>query len=81
MSEQSWAPAEQQVPDLLEDLMHMGVCPQNGRVIQLYKHRDTRRYINLDSTGQAWQLNVDPLTGDVGARRIELADAKAWVLS
>lgn len=40
-----WRPLEANVP--LHDranYMHMGVCGS----IQLYKHRDTRRYLNID---------------------------------
>jgi hypothetical protein len=81
MPERSWGPAERLVPELLTVLMHMGPVEYSGRVIQQYKHADTRRYINLDASGQAWQIAVHPETGGIGARRIGLDEAKAWVLS
>ncbi|GAA4661716.1 hypothetical protein [Amycolatopsis dongchuanensis] len=80
MSERSWEPAERLVPELLHELMHMGTVEYGGQVIQQYKHVDTRRYINLDGTGQAWEVAVAG-PGEVGARRIGLDVAKARVLS
>jgi hypothetical protein len=80
VTDQRWAPAEQQVPELLENLMHMGSVEYSGNVIQQYKHVDTRRYINLDGSGQAWQIAVHPDTGELAARRIDLDEAKALVL-
>ncbi|KAA2245890.1 hypothetical protein F0L68_41125 [Solihabitans fulvus] len=80
MADQRWSPAEQQVPDLLDDLMHMGSVEYSGTVIQQYKHAGTRRYLNLDGSGQAWQITVHPDTGGIGARRIDLDEAKALVL-
>lgn len=59
MAERSWVPAERTVPDLLPELMLMGTVEVNGTVIQQYKHRDTRRYLNLNGTGQAWDVMVD----------------------
>lgn len=81
MAERSWGPAEQVVPELLDVLMLMGTVEYSGEVIQQYKHVDTRRYLNLDSSGQAWQVAVHPDTGEVGARRISLDDAKALLHS
>jgi hypothetical protein len=80
MAERSWVPAEQVVPELLEDLMLMGTVEYSGQVIQQYKHVDTRRYLSLDGAGQAWQVAVHPDTGEVGARRISLDEAKALLL-
>ncbi|MFI5614698.1 hypothetical protein [Amycolatopsis sp. NPDC051903] len=80
MSERSWVPAKRLVPELLNNLMHMGTVEYGGQVIQQYKHADTRRYINLDETGQAWEVAVSG-TGEVGARRIGLDEAKARILS
>lgn len=77
----SWLPAEQYCPELVARLMHMGDVTYSGIVIQQYKHRDPpRRYINLDETGQAWQIVVDPETGGIGARHITLDEAKRHVL-
>lgn len=80
MPERSWGPAEQVAPELLDVLMLMGTVEYGGRVIQQYKHVDTRRYINLDESGQAWEIAVSK-AGETGARRIELAEAKERVLS
>ena len=38
-------PAEQVVPELLEDLMLMGTVEYSGQVIQQSRHVDTRRYL------------------------------------
>lgn len=81
MSKPNWTPAERQIPELLCDLMYMSSVTYGGRVIHQYKHAVTRRYINLDNSGQTWQVAVDPSTGDIGARRITLSEAKAHVLS
>ena len=41
-----WRPLEANVPpEQRPNYMHMGVCGS----IQLYKHRDTRRYLNIDA--------------------------------
>lgn len=81
MSERSWAAAEQAVPELLDALMFMGTVTHGGQVIQQYKHMDTRHYLNLDDSGQAWQIAVHPDTGEIGARRISLHEATALLLS
>lgn len=75
MSNPNWPPAEQHVPHLLGDLMHMGTEHVDGHEIEQYKHIDTRRYLNLDQAGQAWQIAVHPDTGEVNGRRIPLATA------
>lgn len=77
MTDPRWTPAEQHVPHLLADIMHMGTVRYSGREIEQYKHIDTRRYLNLDHTGQAWEVAVDGETGAVGARRIDAAAALA----
>lgn len=77
MTDPRWTPAEQHVPNLLVDLMHMGTVRYSGREIEQYKHIDTRRYLNLDHTGQAWEVAVDGETGAVGARRIDTDAALA----
>ena len=77
MSVPNWIPAEQQVPHLLPDLMHMGTVRHGDHNIEQYKHIDTRRYLNLDGVGQAWEIAVDRDTGEVNARRIDAADALA----
>lgn len=37
-----------------DDFMYMGSARCIGVTIHLYKHIDTRRYLNLDEDGQAW---------------------------
>lgn len=40
--------------------MYMGLAPnKRGLRIQLYKHRDTRRYLNLDDAGHAYEYRGD----------------------
>jgi hypothetical protein len=41
---------------ILENFMFMGTgLTKKGVKIYLYKHQDTRRYINLDSKGQTYE--------------------------
>jgi hypothetical protein len=37
------------------EFMHMGVASAPPTRIHLYKHRDTRRYLNLDECGNAYE--------------------------
>jgi hypothetical protein len=81
-AEPIWAPAEQYVPHLVDDLMYMGNAPSyGGHVIRQYKHYFTRNYINLDDSGQAWDLefiwNGLDAPRDVTARKITLTEAVA----
>lgn len=47
-----WAPLEQMLgPKLCERFMYMG----RSGAIYLYKHIDTRRYLNLDAQGQCFR--------------------------
>ena len=51
-----WRPLEANVPlEERPDYMHMGVCG----TIQLYKHRDTRRYLNIDADCVRFYLRRD----------------------
>jgi hypothetical protein len=71
-----WGPAEQHIPHLLPDLMYMDSFDHEGVTIRQYKHIDTRRYVNLDDTGQAWEVDfIDCDSGEVSAHRITLAQA------
>lgn len=45
-----------------------------GRWLEQYKHVDTRRYVNLDHTGQAWRV-----TSFLGGRRFVPARAEAQI--
>jgi hypothetical protein len=54
-----WAPLIGAAPDLLADMMYMSTLTLNtGQAIRQYKHRGTRRYLNLDTTGQPWWIAV-----------------------
>jgi hypothetical protein len=77
-TEPNWAPAEALIPDLLPDLMWMGTVHYGEAVIEQYKHVDLRSYINLDPSGQAWQVRVSE-GGEIGARRIDLLTARLAV--
>ncbi len=47
-----WTPLEQMFgPELCEQFMFMGRSAE----IYLYKHIDTRRYLNLDAQGQCFR--------------------------
>ena len=47
-----WTPLEQMLgPELCERFMFMGRSAE----IYLYKHIDTRRYLNLDAQGQCFR--------------------------
>lgn len=74
----NWAPAEAHIPDLLPELMWMGTVVYSGTEIEQYKSIDHRTYINLDASGQAWQVKVSE-QGDVGAQRIALTSARLAV--
>ena len=50
-----WEAAEKHLDKkLLRDLMFMGIVKQDGKEIYLYKHVNTRRYINIDERGQTY---------------------------
>lgn len=70
-----WGPLKAVAPDLLDDVMWMGRSRQDGTTIEQYKHIDTRRYLNLDASGQAWRF--------VGGafEPVELAAAVAYARS
>lgn len=78
MSTPNWGPAETHIPSLLGDLMHMDTLRLPDRqVIEQYKHIDTRRYINLDEAGQAWQVAV--VGDEITAEAVDLSAAIAFV--
>ncbi len=67
----NWRPLEVNVsPHHLEEFMHMG---EHG-TIQLYKHRDTRRYLNIDSDCIRFYAYVG---GDVQKKYVEISRAQA----
>lgn len=80
--------AELVAPDLVPDLMHMGdiaaeapstTNPAGKPAIRLFKHCDTRRYLNLAAEGEqitAWRYVGGPTVNDAGTyERIDLAAA------
>lgn len=77
--DQRWEPAERHLPpELLPDLMWMDEVTAEGRAVQQYKHVLTRRYLNLDLAGQAWDVKIDAQTGQVTvAQRIDPSIALA----
>ncbi|WP_367139537.1 hypothetical protein [Saccharothrix sp. HUAS TT1] len=57
--EPNWGPIERLAPtDLLPDLMWMGTLVHGDRRIEQYKHRDSRRYVNVDQDGGTWSVTV-----------------------
>lgn len=53
--EANWAPLRAVLPlEGCDPWMWMGRRVEGDRVIEQYKHRYTRRYLNLDQDGQAW---------------------------
>lgn len=77
-SRPNWTPLENALPEDrdLGEWMWMHAVDVDGVRVEQYKHKHTRRYLNLDSTGQAWRL---PVGGS--AERIPFAAALAWALS
>ena len=51
----AWTPLESILcPELIGQFMFMGVFRQDGVNIHLYKHIETRKYINVDTSGQSY---------------------------
>jgi hypothetical protein len=73
-----WQPLERTLGAVgCADFMFMGTIEQDGTTIYLYKHQDTRRYLNLDdAAGNAWEF-VPRVPMGLGSsyRRINMADA------
>ena len=71
--------AERHAPELLDELMYMGsLTLGNGRMVYQYKHEDTRRYLNLDLTGQAWWIGVTE-DGQILTCTMPLHSAKEFI--
>lgn len=95
MSEPNWAPLRAALPlEECDPWMWMGRRIEGDRVIEQYKHRYTRRYLNLDQGGQAWTTEMNapgcvPWCAKVHehreatytAVRLELQAALEWALS
>lgn len=77
-----WAPLEKVVPEGERiDWMWMGTVIRGDRHIEQYKHCDTRGYLSLDSTGQAWKVRYSDVPGEpADVRPISTADAMARAL-
>jgi hypothetical protein len=73
-----WAPLARHAPELLDEMMFMSNVELDGRQVRQYKHCDTRRYLNLDATGQAWWIAVSE-HGRTMARPMPLTEAKSFV--
>ena len=59
-TEANWAALHKMVA--LSDcrpFMFMGMVPKGDRFIYLYKHSDTRRYLNVDQVGQCYAYMAD----------------------
>lgn len=72
----AWAPAERALAAaLLPNLMFMGVeTDADGTTVHQYKHRDTRRYINLAEDGQAYRVELTAPNG-------QTSDPDAYVVT
>lgn len=46
-----------------DDFMYMGSVDQNGTIIRMYKHWNTRRYLNIDTKGGFWRY-IAPYHGE-----------------
>lgn len=72
--EPDWGPLEAAIPrEWCGGFMWMQRVKHRSRFIELYKHGITRRYLNLDQTGDAYEY-----TGK-GYRRIDFENAIEWV--
>jgi hypothetical protein len=71
-----WTPARELVPDLLPHLIYVGPLAYRDATIHQYKHVSTRLYINLDASGQAWRLSVDPTTSEIAGSPIAVLEAR-----
>lgn len=67
----NWAPLQAAMPAADRDYwMWMGrTAADDGTVIEQYKHRNTRGYLNLSGDGRAWLLRLtndrcDPWCGE-----------------
>lgn len=77
-----WAPLEIFFsPQHCANFMFMNQVGQGSTTIYLYKHHHTRRYLNLDASGRAYQFAPDPSDRASSYRPIHLGDAIAHVLT
>ncbi len=90
----NWKPLESVLPlDECGNWMWMSFQRHGDRIIEAYKHHDTRGYLHLDQGGQAWRFEptgpeeCDPWCDkahehvkgrQVVATQMDLADALKW---
>jgi hypothetical protein len=55
-----WTPLESTVQDRCRYFMFMGQVQQDGTLIFLYKHKVTRRHLNIDLNDLTYVFRVDP---------------------
>jgi hypothetical protein len=56
----NWGPLEAVLGPEPGPWMWMGRVRRGDRVIEQYKHKDTRSYLNLDQDAQAWKIAYYP---------------------
>lgn len=61
--------------------MYMGRISNGDRAICQYKHRETRRHINVDTAGQTWTVVYNDMTDAITIRQVTMDAARAFVLS
>lgn len=72
----NWAPILACLPEReLDNWMWMSRVHVDGRVIEQYKHQDTRRYLNIDTDGQAVSVQYDGKGETPTIHNVVLADA------
>lgn len=77
-----WAPIETVFsPQHCANFMFMNQVGEGSVTIYLYKHRHTRRYLNLDASGRAYQFAPNPTDRGASYRSIPLGDAIAHALT
>lgn len=89
--EPTWAPLEavarvarqsSELPSFHEaEFMYMGAVSRarTGQLIHLYKHRDTRRYLNLDESGHAYEYRGGSVYRAVESLADALEHADLWI--
>ncbi|MFG1820559.1 hypothetical protein ACGFIF_42850 [Kribbella sp. NPDC049174] len=77
VTDPNWGPLEMHLPpEKCGDWMWMSRVRTGRRVIEQYKHRETRSYVCLDHNGKAWRLRR---TWPAGRERYVRANAAAEI--
>lgn len=72
----NWEPLLSVLPEAaMGDWMWMSRLTVDGKVIEQYKHSDTRRYVNLDHAGQAFSVQYDGRGDAPTVHKVAFADA------